>query len=67
MNGYKELSREVIDENTVQTLYKSANKEIIVRSSFINAVDLEDVFFEIVKRKAEQHIKETENTEQDAG
>jgi len=51
----EEVSREVISQNKVLTKYRSGNKEIRVKSSFIsNGEDLDDIFLRIISMKIEE-------------
>lgn len=46
----RELSNERTSNNSVRTVYKSNNKEFIVKSNFIGGAALEDLLFDAIKR-----------------
>lgn len=57
-----ELSREQIDSKTVQAQYKAGYSVISVKSKFIGNRPLDDLFFNIIRKKREAYCHEQHDT-----
>ena len=54
----EQTTHEQVDARTVRTVYRKAGTTVTVTSSFNGTEKLEDLFFEIIKRKLDARMSE---------